>query len=84
MVSIDLKLSLPDDVASEARARGLLDPAALEGMLREELRRRRVDALFAAADRLAGTAGPAMTEAEVEAEVQAVRATRRNGHAPGA
>ena len=66
-------------------ARGCrLDPGALEEILREELRRRRVDGLFAGADRLAGTAGPAMTEAEVEAEVQAARAARRNGHAPRA
>lgn len=75
---------MPDDLAAEAKARGLLDPAALEEMLREELRRRRVDALFAAADRLAATSGCAMTDAEIEAEIQAARAGRRNHHAAGA
>lgn len=72
MVSIGVKLTLPDDLALEAGASGLLEPAALEGTLREELRRRRVEAIFSAADRRAGLSG-AMTEAEVEAEVADAR-----------
>jgi hypothetical protein len=46
-------------------------------MIREEIRRRRVERLFAAADRLAAQENPPLTEAEVEAEIQAARAKRR-------
>ena len=50
MASIELKLTLPESLAEEARASGLLDPSALADLLRVELRRRREDRLFAAAD----------------------------------
>ena len=46
-------------------------------MLRDELKRSRVEQLFAAADRLAAQDLPALTEAEVEQEIQAARAQRR-------
>ncbi|HLC41263.1 MAG TPA: hypothetical protein VJO34_06510 [Methylomirabilota bacterium] len=77
MSSVELKLKLPDDLAEEARAAGLLTPQAIERLLREEVRRRAVSGLFAAADRLATEEGPPLTEAEVDAEIQAVRASRR-------
>ncbi len=50
----------------------LLKPEAIESLLREEIRRRRVNSLFEAADRLAALDGP-LTETEVEAEIAAVR-----------
>ncbi|HWL94171.1 MAG TPA: hypothetical protein VNT79_11625 [Phycisphaerae bacterium] len=84
MTSIELKLSLPDDLASEATASGLLDPAALEEILREELRRRRANALFTAVDRLSVAKVPPMTEAELNEEMQSARAARRNRNAAGA
>ena len=40
------------------------------------LRKRRIDRLFEAADRLAAAPLPSLTEAEIEAEVQAVRRAR--------
>jgi hypothetical protein len=76
-VELDVKLLLPDSVAKEARESGLLEPGSLEALLREELRRRRVDRLFAAADRLVSVPAPPLTEEEVESEIQAVRAQRR-------
>lgn len=76
-IQIEVRLSLSDDVAREATAQGLLEPSSLESLLRQELRRRRVDRLFEAADRLAGLAEPPLTEEEVEEEIRAVRA----GHA---
>jgi len=45
--------------------------------LRAELKRNRVDQLFAAADRLAAQNPPALTKAEVEAEIQDARSQRR-------
>jgi hypothetical protein len=72
-VQLDIRLNLPDSVAREAEAHGLLKPESLEFLVREALRRQRIDRLFEAADRLAAVPLPPLTEAEVEAEVQAVR-----------
>lgn len=82
-VQLEIKLRLPGSVAQEAEARGLLKPESLESMLREELRRQRIDRLFEAADRLQSVPLPPLTEAEVEAEIQAVRSRQRASHAGG-
>ncbi|HEV7796569.1 MAG TPA: hypothetical protein VGO73_00320 [Pyrinomonadaceae bacterium] len=60
---------MPDGLAREAEANGLLTPESIESLLREEIKRRRVNALFAAADRLADLNSAPLTEAEVEAEI---------------
>ncbi|MEO6034018.1 MAG: hypothetical protein ABIQ35_02055 [Verrucomicrobiota bacterium] len=74
---MELRLDLSDSLALEAKNNGLLEPTAVERMLRAELKRNRVDQLFAAADRLAAQNLPALTEAEVETEIQAARTQRR-------
>lgn len=74
---LELKLDLSEALAHEARSKGLLESPAVERMLRAELKRSRVDQLFAAADRLAAQNLPPLAEAEVEAEIQAARAQRR-------
>lgn len=78
-VELELKLILPDSLAREAKAKGLLTPQAIESLLRAELQRDRVEKLFQAADRLATL--PPLTEAEIEAEIQAVRAEKRAARA---
>ena len=80
-MSTELKLTLPDGLAREAEASGLLTPEAIEALLREEIRRRRVNRLFDAADRLADLGIPPLTDAEVEAEIEAVRRSRRDSDA---
>ena len=80
-VQLELTLTLPDSLAREAEASGLLTPEGLEALLRAEVQRRRVVQLFEATDRLA-TLSP-LTEAEVEAEIQAARAERRATRASG-
>ena len=80
-VELELKLRLPDSLAREAEASGLLTPQGLEALLREEVQRRRVTQVFEAADRLATL--PPLTETEVEAEIQAARAERRAARASG-
>ena len=80
MSSLELKLDLPDKLAREAEASGLLTPEAIEALLRAEIRRRRVNKLFDAADRMAALDEP-LTEAEVEAEIAAVREARRSSDA---
>ena len=82
MTALTIELELPDQLAEEARNAGLLSPDAIEAILREQLRKRGVDELFAMADRLAAVDLPPMGEEEVQAEVDAVRAERRRAHRP--
>ncbi len=79
----EVTLTLPEPLAGEAEEAGLLTPEVLERLLREEIRRRRVERLFAAADRLAGQGGAAMTPQEIEAEVEAVRRQRHGAPSHG-
>ena len=72
-----LTIDLPDNLAKEAEAAGLLAPDAIEAMLREQLRRRATNGLFTAADKLAAANFPAMMMDEIQEEVNAVRAQRK-------
>jgi len=76
-MTLEIKLNLPDNLAKEAKAKGLLEAPAIENLLRDELKRRRVDKLFADADRLASVKLPPMSEAELEAEIRSARTTAR-------
>lgn len=71
----DITVSLPDDLAQQAQAAGLLRPAALETLLREAMKRRDIDQLFASIDKL-NALEPALTEEEIDAEIDAARAER--------
>ena len=75
------KLTLPDKLAREAESAGLLKPHAIQRLLREEIRRRRINKMFDTADRLAGLDAPPLSTAEVETEIQAARAKKRTAHA---
>jgi hypothetical protein len=77
MTQLEIHLALPDGLAREAEAEGLLTPQAIERLLREEVRRRRVDELFETADRLQALDIPPLSEAELEVEIQSARAERR-------
>ena len=81
MAALELELNLPDSLAREAEAEGLLTPEAIASLLSEELRRRRVDHLFTTADRLADSASSLLNEEEIEAEIMASRQERRAPHA---
>ena len=72
-----LIIDLPDNLAEEAEQAGLLTPNAIESILRETLRRRAVNDLFTAADKLAAADFPPMTMDEIQKEVNAVRAQRK-------
>ena len=78
-----LIIDLPDNLAEEAEQAGLLTPNAIESILREILHRRAVNGLFTAADKLAEADFPPMTMDEIQKEVNAVRAQRKQ-RAPGA
>lgn len=68
-----LTVDLSDSLVEEARQAGLLASDAMEAMLRENLRRCAIDGLFKAADMLGASDFRAMTMAEIQAEVNAVR-----------
>ena len=72
-----LTIDLPDNLAEEAEKAGLLAPDTLEILLREALRRLAVNELFEASDRLVAAASPPMTLGEIQQEVDAVRARRK-------
>ena len=77
-----LTIDLPESLIKEANDAGLLEPSAIEALIREGLRRRAVDGLFNAADKLAAANFPPMTMDELQAEVNAVRKQRQQ-HALG-
>jgi len=77
MTTLQVRLELPDPLAAEAQAAGLLTPEQLERMLREALRAKRVEKLTAARDVLAANPLPPMTPEEIQAEIDAYRAEAR-------
>ena len=77
MTTFQVKVVLPDPLAAEAQAAGLLAPEQLERMLREALRAKRVEKLAAAREMLAANPLPPMTPEEIQAEIDAYRAEVR-------
>ncbi len=64
-IQLEVTLTLPEAVAREAEMRDLLAAQGLAALLLAELRRRRVEQLFAAADQLAALPLPPLTDAEI-------------------
>jgi hypothetical protein len=72
----EVTVTLPDDLAQQARKAGLLRPEALAALLRDAMRERRIERLFSTRDKLAQLEPP-LTEDEIAAEIEAARAERR-------
>ena len=73
-----VEIELPDATARAARQAGLLTSEALERLLTDAIRRRHAaDALLAIAERVAAIGIEPMSMEEVDREVRAVRAERR-------
>jgi hypothetical protein len=73
----EVVLTLPDDLATEAKEMGLFSPTLAASLFRAELRRRKVNKFFETADRLAELGGEPMSDDEINAEIAAARAERR-------
>jgi hypothetical protein len=73
----ELTVSLPDDLARKAEAAGLLNSAGVERALRDAIRREAGRRFLEIARDVQSSGLPPMTEEEVQAEVDAVRAARR-------
>lgn len=72
-----IQIQLPDDLAQDAQAAGLLTPDAIERLLRERLRHQAGDALRAMWNRMPAEELTPEIEEMINEEVQAVRAERR-------
>jgi len=83
MTALEIKLSLPDSLAKKSNKAGLLTAPAIEALLREAMRKRSLDRFLQTAERVAAAGVPAMSEEEIQAEVDAVRKARRKRLAPG-
>jgi len=70
-------VSLPDELAQQAEAAGLLSSAAVATMLREQLRRSAGQHLRELLDRMPREELTPAIEQEIVAEVRAYRAERR-------
>lgn len=77
---MEVTVTLPNALAQEAEAQGLLAADVMEQLVRSELERRRRAKLFATANRLANDEPP-LTAAELEAEIAAARVERRTSDA---
>lgn len=77
MTTLEIKLNLPDELVREATAAGLLVPNALERLVREELRTRRLARFDEARQALMRDPLAPMTSAEIQAEIDAYRAESR-------
>ena len=81
----ELTVTLPDDLASKAKAAGLLSSEGIERALREALKREAGRKLLEINNEMRASDIPPMTDEEIQAEVNAVRAERRaKRNAPGA
>ena len=82
MSRVNVEIELPDTLATQAKKAGLLEPEALERMVREALLARRVEDLATARDVLEGRPLPPMTPEETQAEIDAYRANVRRAARP--
>jgi hypothetical protein len=78
MTTLELKLNLPDRLAREAQAAGLLTPDALTQLLKDAMRRRAGQALLAGAARATAAGSAPLSMKEIQEEVHAVRRARKS------
>lgn len=83
MTELELKLSLPDQIADQAKAAGLLTSEAIERLVRQAIRKAAAERLVETGKRLREPGGFEITEAELESELKAVRAELRVAGARG-
>lgn len=73
MSTVDVTLTLPEDLAARAKAAGLLTDEQFAIWLEKELERKeRIKAYFADLDKLSAIQPP-LTQEEIDAEIQAYR-----------
>ena len=78
MTTLEVTLDLPDRMAREAQAAGLLTPHALRGLIKDAMQQRAAQALLAGAARATEAGSKRLSLPSVQAEVNEVRADRRS------
>jgi hypothetical protein len=81
MTELELKLSLPDQLAKQAKAAGLLTSESIERLVRDAIRKAAAQRLIELGKCLREPGTPEITGAELEAELKAVRAELREAGA---
>jgi hypothetical protein len=76
-----VQIQLPDDLAQDAQAAGLLTPEAMATMLREQLRKQAGESLRAMWERMPPEELTPEVEQMIDDEVRAARAERRKRNA---
>lgn len=76
MTTLEVTLDLPDRLAREAQAAGLLTSRALSRLLRQAMQRRAAQALLAGAARATASGSKVMSMKELQTEIDAVRRAR--------
>lgn len=66
----EVVLTLPDDLVAEANELGVFKPVVITSLIKEAVRRRKVNRLFDAMDKLAALPDP-LTEEEIAEEIAA-------------
>ena len=84
MTTLQLKLNLPDRLARDAQAAGLLKPEALKRLLKDAMRKQAARTLLDGAARASRIRPKPMSMDEIQVEVNAVRRARHSGKRPQA
>jgi hypothetical protein len=77
MTTLDIKLSLPEPLATEAARMGLLEPESLRAPLADAVRTKRLARLAEARARIAAAGIEPLSMEDIEAEIAADRAEQR-------
>ena len=77
MTTLEVKLDLPDRLARDALAAGLLTPNALSQLIKDAIQRRAAQKLLAGAAKATKAGSKPLSMKEIQAEVNAVRKERR-------
>ena len=77
MTTLEMRLKLSERLTKEAQAAGLLNPKAIEKLLREAVRRQALRQFLSVSDQVAIKGIAPMSLDEIQNEVTAVRKVRR-------
>lgn len=77
MTTLELKLNLPERLAQDAQAAGLLTPEAVAELLRDELKRRAGERLKESLRKIDQTNLPPLSSKDIQTEIDSVRIERR-------
>ena len=76
MTTLEVTLDLPDRLAREAQAAGLLTPKAMSQLLKEAMQRRAAQSVLAGAARASDSGSKPLPMKDIQLEVHSVRKAR--------